>query len=250
MGGGLQAQPHRLAHLHQPRHLIGVGRAQGKGRQRHLALDIAGRARVRHAVLVRPGRAHHEGDRAALGGFGRAHAANARQGAIARAVLHPHHLPAVDDRNLAVQRPDRRGQQGVQPVEEDHIGLDALSGRGDGMAQGGGDQLLRAGAQQLGALLAPLPAHQRELFDADVLEAVGAHIVGGPVGGRLFRARTRRARAETGRDLGDVVEGDVGLQRRVAHLLGGADGRGVLRHNRRGDQAERQRAGGHQTGVE
>ncbi|MNT05625.1 hypothetical protein D3C72_1402520 [compost metagenome] len=201
-------------------------------------------------MFVRTGRAHDEGHGAALGGLGRAGAANARQRAIARAVLHPHHLAAVDDRDLAGQRPGGRGQQGVQTVEEDHVGLDAVGGRGDGMAQGGRDQTLRTGAQQFGALLAPLPAHQRELFDADVLEAVGAHIVGGPVGGRLFRARTRRAGAEAGRDLGDVVEGDVALQRRVAHLLGGADGRGVLRHNRRGDQAERQRAGGHQTGVE
>ncbi|MNE44404.1 hypothetical protein D3C80_1386300 [compost metagenome] len=118
------------------------------------------------------------------------------------------------------------------------------------MAQGGGDQFLRTDAQQFGALLAPLPAHQRELFDADVLEAVGAHIVGGPVGGGLFRARPRRAGAETSGDLGDVVEGDVGLQRLIAHLFGGADGPGVLRQNRRGDQAERQCAGGHQTGVE
>src|SRR5690606_41402951 len=51
--------------------------------------------------IFRPGRAHDEGDRAALGGLGRPLTAQPRQGAIARAVLHPHHLAAVDHGDLA-----------------------------------------------------------------------------------------------------------------------------------------------------
>jgi len=66
---------------------------------------------------------------------------------------------------------------------------------------------------------------------------VGAHVVGRPGRGVLLGARTRRTRAEAGGDLGDVVEGDIALQRLIAHLFGGADGAGVLRHDRRGDKA-------------
>src|SRR5690606_27427703 len=76
------------------------------------------------------------------------------------------------------------------------------------------------------------------------------HVVGGPGGGVLLGARTRRARAEAGGELGDVVEGDIALQRLVAHLFGGADGPDVLSQDRRGDQAERQSTGGHQTSIE
>ena len=118
------------------------------------------------------------------------------------------------------------------------------------MAERGDDQLLGTRAHNLGALLAALPADQGELFDTDVLEAVGAHVVGRPGRGVLLGARARRSRAEAGGDLGDVVEGDIALQRLIAHLFGGADSAGVLRHDRRGDKAERHSAGGHQTDSE
>ena len=57
------------------------------------------------------------------------------------------------------------------------------------MAQGGGDKGLRMVADDSGRAFASLPADQREFLDADVLEPLGAQIVGGPGCGLLFGGR-------------------------------------------------------------
>ena len=238
-----QAQAHRLPHFDQARDRVGIRRGKGEARQGHDTLDIAGGAGVRHAVLVRSDRAHDEGH----GPLGRSRRGtrtpDARQRAIARAVLHPHHLAGVDIGDLAGQRARRGRVQGLKAVKQNDIGLDNAIGAGR-MAEGRQHQPLRPGPDDRAAFLAPLPADQRELFDPHILEAMGPHIVGGPGRGVLLGLRPRRPRAEPRRQLGDIVEGDIPAQRRVADGLGPLDGRGILRHSGCRHEGQGQGAGG------
>ena len=159
------------------------------------------------------------------------------------------HLAQIDIDDLAPHSGVRRGLKVFHRGETDDLGLDSACGGGWRMAQRGGDQGLGVVADDGGRAFAPLPADQREFFDADVLEAVGAQIVGGPGGGVLFGFRSRRARAEPGRQLGDVVQGDVGAQGRVANGDRPLHRRGVLGLSQGGEGGDAQGdgAGGQQT---
>ncbi len=151
------------------------------------------------------------------------------------------HLAQVDIDDPAANGCVGGGLEVFERGEPHDFGLDPAARRGGRMAQRSGRQGLGVVADDGGRAFAPLPAHQREGFDADVLEALAAQIVGRPYGGVLFGLRPRRPRAEARGQLGDVVQGDVGAHRRVAHddsLLNGGRVLGV-RQGREDGEAQR-----------
>ena len=229
--GQRQRDAHRLAQLGGARDQVGIGVADRAGRDRGDAGGPVGRAGVRIAVVIGPGRADHRADCALAGRDRRAGAAHLAIRAVARAVLVGAH-GVVDEGDLARQRPGGRGREIIERVEIDYIGLDPGVGRVAAVAERGDGQLLRDWRGQHRGIGAAHIAKNRERFDRNVDEAQLLQPRLGPVARRCLTRGAGQPLADLGGEARDHIPRHVAFR-----LVGVGCGEGK-QGDKRGQRAD------------
>src|SRR3984885_12977890 len=121
-------------------------------------------------MVIGAERAQQIGDGASLCGFGGTATPNWVGGAIAAAVLCPHHALGHDG-DLAVERSRSGRQQIVVSPEQRYLGFNAVSIRRDRAAQCGHSKMLRNCANDLRAFSAADPGREGKWLGVNILEA-------------------------------------------------------------------------------
>jgi hypothetical protein len=153
-------------------------------------------------------------------GDGRALAARRAELTVAGAILGRHHAMIDEDDAAAHRRLWRRLQRG-DAVEADDLGLDPPRRRRARIAEGGEDQRLREGRDDLGMLLAAHPDRHVERLDMDVGEAQLGEPAHRPVARPRFGLGAGEALADLGGQPFEEIPGDrVGGERAIAQLGG------------------------------
>jgi len=158
--------------------------------------------------------------------------------AVTGAVLGRHHV-MVDEDDLAFDRAFGREAQRIDAVEIGDLAGDAFGRSRAAVAEGGDDQLLREGRDDLRALGAASPYRHFERFDVDVGKSHGRQALDRPLAGAFLGLRRRQPLADLGSQaLDDVPRIMVILERIVAQrgdLRIGDDGRWERRHGLLGE---------------